>query len=95
MGSEPFVKKIGWQIFFIGLTSLAAAYLWFGSNRPLVIFPLVLLIILLVRLFRFLQRTNQDLALFFEGLLNEDSSITLEPKQHRRGINTWPGRCRD
>jgi nitrogen fixation/metabolism regulation signal transduction histidine kinase len=80
MGSEPFVKKIGWQVVFIGLTSLAAAYLWFGSNRLLVLFPLVLLIILLTRLFRFLQRTNQDLALFFEGLLNEDSSITLEPK---------------
>jgi len=46
----------------------------------LVVFPLLLLIILLIRLFRFLLRTNQDLALFFEGLLNEDSSITLEPK---------------
>jgi len=95
MGSEPFVKKIGWQVVFIGLTSLAAAYLWVGSNRLLVLFPLVLLIILLTRLFRFLLRTNQDLALFFEGLLNEDSSITLEPKQHHQGINTWPDHCHD
>jgi two-component system nitrogen regulation sensor histidine kinase NtrY len=80
MGSEPFVKKIGWQVALIGLTSLAAAYLWFGSSRAMVIFPLLLLIILLIRLSRFLLRTNQDLALFFEGLLNEDSSITLDPK---------------
>ncbi|MCX6236221.1 MAG: HAMP domain-containing sensor histidine kinase [Bacteroidia bacterium] len=80
MGSEPFIKKIGWQVAFIGLTSLATAYLWFGLSRTLVIFPLLLLIFLLIRLFQFLQRTNQDLALFFEGLLNEDSSITLEPK---------------
>ena len=80
MGSEPFIKKIGWQVAFIGLTSLAAAYLWFGSNRTLVVFPLLLLIFLLIRLFRFLQRTNQDIALFFEGLMNEDSSINLELK---------------
>ena len=80
MGSEPFIKKTGWQIVMIGLTSLAAAFLWFGSNRILVIFPLLLLSLLLVRLFRFLQRTNQDIALFFEGLLNEDSSINLELK---------------
>jgi len=80
MGSEPFIKKTGWQVVLIGLTSLAAAFLWFGSNPILVIFPLLFLSFLLVRLFRFLQRTNQDIALFFEGLLNEDSSINLELK---------------
>jgi len=80
MGSKPFIKKIGWQVVLIGLTSLLAAFLWFGSNRILVVFPLLILIFLLINLFRFLQRTNQDIALFFEGLLNEDSSINLELK---------------
>jgi len=80
MGSEPFIKKTGWHVGLIGLTSLAAAFLWFGSNRILVVFPLSILIFLLINLFRFLQRTNQDIALFFEGLLNEDSSINLELK---------------
>ena len=80
MGSKPFIRKIGWQVIMIGLASMATAFLWFGFNRALVILPLLILIFLLISLFRFLQRTNQDLALFFEGLLNEDSSIKLEPK---------------
>src|SRR5665647_967328 len=80
MGSKPFIQKIGWQVVLIGLTSLATAFLWFGSNRPLVFIPLLLLIFLLIKLFRFLQRTNKDIALFFEGLMNDDSSINLELK---------------
>jgi len=80
MGSKPFIQKIGWQVILIGLASLATAFIWFGPNRPLIFFPLLLLIFLLIRLFRFLQRTNQDIALFFEGLMNEDSSINLELK---------------
>jgi len=80
MGSKSFNQKIGVQVIMIGLTSLAAAYLWSGKNSALSFFPLLLLIFLLFRLFRFLQRTNQDIALFFEGLLNEDSSINLELK---------------
>jgi len=80
MGSEPFIKKTAWLVVLIGLTSLASAFLWFGPNRILVIFPVLFLIFLLISLFRFLQRTNQDISLFFEGLLNEDSSINLELK---------------
>jgi len=80
MGSKQYIYKIGLQIALIGLTSLAAAYLWFGLNRILVVFPFLLLIFLLIRLFWFLQRTNEDIALFFEGLLNEDSSINLKLK---------------
>ena len=80
MGSEPFLKKLGWQVVTIGVTSLATAFTWFSSNSSLVILPLLLLLFLLIRLYRFLKRTNQDLALFFEGLLNEDSSINLELK---------------
>lgn len=80
MGSEPFIKKTGWFVFGIGLASLTTGFLWFGSNPILVIFPLLFLIFLLINLFRFLQRTNQDISLFFEGLLNEDSSINLELK---------------
>lgn len=80
MGSEPFIKKTAWLVVLIGLTSLASAFLWFGSNRILVIFSVLLLIFLLINLFRFLQRTNQDISLFFEGLLNEDSSINMEIK---------------
>lgn len=80
MGSEPFFKKTVWLVVLIGFTSLSTAFLWFGSDRILVIFPVLFLIVLLIRLFRFLQRTNQDISLFFEGLLNEDSSINLEIK---------------
>ncbi len=78
MGSESFVKKIGLQVIFIGLTSLASAFLWFGENKMWIILPLIILIFLLIRLFKFLQRTNEDIALFFEGLLNNDSSINLD-----------------
>jgi len=77
MGFDPFVKKTVWNVVLIGLTSLTTAFLWFDSNRLLCIIPLALLIYILIRLFRLQQRTNQDLALFFEGLLNEDSSINL------------------
>jgi two-component system nitrogen regulation sensor histidine kinase NtrY len=80
MGSEPFIKKTVWLVILIGLASLATAFLWFGSNRLLIIFPVSFLIFLLIRLFTFLQRTNLDISLFFEGLLNEDSSINLELK---------------
>jgi two-component system nitrogen regulation sensor histidine kinase NtrY len=80
MGSKPFIQKIGSQIVLIGLASLTSGFLWFSTNGALAIFPLLFLIFLLFRLHRFLQRTNQDIALFFEGLLNEDSSINLELK---------------
>jgi nitrogen fixation/metabolism regulation signal transduction histidine kinase len=80
MGSKPFIQKIGSQVVLIGLASLTSGFLWFSTNRALAIFPLLILIFLLFRLYRFLQRTNQDIALFFEGLLNEDSSINLELK---------------
>ena len=80
MGSELFIKRIAWLVALIGITSVTAAFLWFGTNRILVIFPAFVLLILLFRLFRYLQRTNQDLGLFFEGLLNEDSSINLDLK---------------
>jgi nitrogen fixation/metabolism regulation signal transduction histidine kinase len=80
MGSESFVKKIGLQVTFIGLASLASAFLWFGENKIWILLPLIVLIFLLIRLFKFLQRTNEEIALFFEGLLNNDSSINLERK---------------
>ena len=72
----------------VGLTALLAGYFWFGNNPILVIIPLVLLITVLVNLFRFLKRTNLDLALFFEGLLNDDSSINLELKSIPPGYDS-------
>lgn len=80
MGSEPFIKKIGWQVALIGLASLAAGLLWFSPNPILVILPILILVFLLIKLHQYLQRTNQDIGLFFEGLFNEDSSINFERK---------------
>lgn len=80
MASRHFNRRINFQVVLIGLLSLAIGYLWFSPYPNFVWLPLLLVILLLFNLTRFLKRGYEDLSLFFEGLLNEDSSINLERK---------------
>jgi signal transduction histidine kinase len=78
MASKPFYRKLILYIILIGILALATSYLWLGDNKWFFISPLLALILVLYNLVVFLNRTNRDLVLFFEALLNEDSSLGLK-----------------
>jgi nitrogen fixation/metabolism regulation signal transduction histidine kinase len=77
MASKPFYLKLLLYISLIGILALATSYLWLGDNKWFFIIPLITLFSVLSSLIGFLNRTNKDLIIFFEALLNEDSSIML------------------
>lgn len=78
MGYNRFNRKLTVFILLMGVLAILTAFMWFASWYLWSGLLLFAFIIVTARLYRFLGKTNRDLSLFFEGMLNEDSSLNLE-----------------
>lgn len=78
MGFNRFNGRLAGFILVMGALAILAAFWWFAGGYLWSGIAAFVFLIVAGRLYHFLGKTNRDLSLFFEGMLNEDSSLNLE-----------------
>ena len=76
------------RVLLLAASCMGFAFTWYGSGNYFTLFNLFLLILLQIILFLYyVNKTNRDLAYFFDSIKNEDSGLSFNREKRKfRGI---------
>lgn len=87
MLSKSFYFQLIIRIIFIAITALIFAFSCTAFNLYFIVSSLVLLVFLVQRLIRFLNRNNRRMAYFFESIKNEDYSLQFPENESLESLS--------